>query len=226
MEGESGTPNIGFPTIDGAVFVNQRDWFRNTSWDAEIENAFSKKLARARDKRQYLRIQASTLASRCPEVALRLLDQYFALGEHFDIAQAHVDRATAYLRLNQPDSAILAYEAALAREASHPNLQTQAYLELPFLVAKERLSQHFDRAIALLETHKNRVTFPADRFRWNCAFALIRSEQGDRWAAQEAARRALAASSEDHSGFRYHPEVGLMMRIDEPLRKRLTELAA
>jgi hypothetical protein len=76
-DGESGTPNIGFPTIDGAVFVNQRDWFRNTSWDAKIENAFSKKLARARGKRQYLRIQASILASRCPEVALRLLDDGF-----------------------------------------------------------------------------------------------------------------------------------------------------
>jgi tetratricopeptide (TPR) repeat protein len=206
--------------------MNHGDWFRNTSWDPEIENAFFKKLARARDKCQYLRIQASTLASRSPDVALRLLDQYFSLGEHFDIAQAYVDRATAFLRLNQLDSAILAYEAALTREASHPNLQTQAYLELPFLVAKERLSQHYDRAMALLEAHKNRVTFPADRFRWNCALALIRSEQGDRWAAQEAARRALAASSEGHSGFRYHPEVGLVAKIDEPLRKRLNELAA
>jgi tetratricopeptide (TPR) repeat protein len=206
--------------------VNRGDWFRNTSWDPEIENAFFKKLARARDKCQYLRIQASTLSSRSPDVALRLLDQYFSLGEHFDIAQAYVDRATAFLRLNQLDSAILAYEAALAREASHPNVQTQAYLELPFLVAKERLSQHYDRAIALLETHENRVTFPVDRFRWNCAFALIRSEQGDRWAAREAARRALAASSEGHSGFRYHPEVGLVAKIDGPLRKRLTELAA
>ncbi len=96
--------------------MSHGDWFRNTSWDPEIENAFFKKLARARDKCQYLRIQASTLASRCPEVALRLLDKYFALGEHFDIAQAHVDRATAFLHLNQLDSAILAYEAALARE--------------------------------------------------------------------------------------------------------------
>jgi hypothetical protein len=80
--------------------VNHGDWFRNTSWDPEIENAFFKKLARARDKCQYLRVQASTLSSRSPDVALRLLDQYFSLGEHFDIAQAYVDRATAFLRLN------------------------------------------------------------------------------------------------------------------------------
>jgi hypothetical protein len=208
------------------AFVNQHDWFRNTSWDSEIEAAFFKKLARVKDKSQHLRIQASFLASRCPDVALRLLDQYFASGEHFDMAQAHVDRATAYLCLGQWASAVLAYEAALAREASHPHSQTQACLELPFLIAKERLSQHYDRAIALLEIHKKRLTFPVDRFRWNCAVALIRSEQGDRHAAQQSARVALVASKEAHSGFRQHPRIGLVVAMDESLRKRLTELAA
>jgi tetratricopeptide (TPR) repeat protein len=206
--------------------VNRHGWFRNTSWDPEIEAAFSKKLARAKDKSQYLRIQASTLASGFPQVALCLLDQYFELGEHLDMAQAYVDRATAYLSLDQVDSAIFAYEAALAREASHPNLQTQAYLDLPFLIATKHLSQHYDRAIALLGSHRNRLMFPIDRFRWNCAAALIRSEQGDLRAAQEAARNALAASAESKSGFRYHPGVGLVAGIDEALRERLSELAA
>jgi tetratricopeptide (TPR) repeat protein len=206
--------------------VSQHDWYRNSSWNLEIEAAFFKKLTRAKDKSQYLRIQASILASRCPQAALRLLEEYFALGEHFDIAQAHVDRATAFLCLGQLDAAVLAYEAALAREASHPNLQTQAYLELPFLIAKERLSQHYDRAVTLLETHKTRLTFPTDRFRWNCALALIRSEQCDRHAAREAARNALAATSEAHSGFRHHPRVGLVAKLDDSLRERLTELAA
>jgi hypothetical protein len=206
--------------------VNRHDWFRNTSWDPEIEDTFFKKLARAKNKSQYLRVQASILASHCPDVALRLLDQYFASGEHFDMAQAHVDRATAYFCLGQTTSAVLAYEAALAREASHPHSQTQACLELPFLIATERLSQHNDRAMALLEMHKNRITFPIERFRWNCALALIRSEQGDCRAAQQAARDALVASTEAHSGFPQHPRIGLAVAMDESLRKRLTELAA
>jgi hypothetical protein len=206
--------------------VNRHDWFRNTSWDPEIEAAFFKRLARAKDKSQYLRIQASTIASRFPEVALRLLDQYFASGEHSDTAQAYVDRATTYLCLGRLDSAVLAYEAALTREASCPNVQTQAYLELPFLIAKERLSQYYGMAMALLEANKSRLTFPVDRFRWNCALALIRSEQGDRHAAQQAARDALTASTEAHSGFRNHPRIGLVVTIDESLLKRLDELAA
>ena len=206
--------------------MKRHDWFRNTSWNPDIESTFFKKLARVKDKSQHLRIQASILASDCPDVALRLLDQYFASGEHFDMAQAHVDRATAYLYLGQLASAVLAYEAALAREARHPNSQTQACLELPLLIAKERLSQHYDRAIALLQAHKNHLTFPVDRFRWNCALALIRSEQGDRRAAQQAARDALSASNEAHSGFRHHPRIGLVAILDESLRTRLTELAA
>ena len=125
--------------------LKRHEWFRNTSWNSETEAAFFKKLARARDKSQYLRIQACTLADRCPEVALRLLDQYFATGKHFGVAQAHVDRATAYRCLNQLEAAIVAYEAALDVD---PTLSTQAYVELPFLIATERLSQHYDRAIS------------------------------------------------------------------------------
>jgi tetratricopeptide (TPR) repeat protein len=204
--------------------VGRDDWFRNTSWNREIEDAFYKKLARAKDKYQYLRIQASLLGSGYPEVALRLLDEYFALGDHLDAAQAHVQRAAAYLCLNQTDSAVLAYEAALAREVIFPNLRTRACLELPFLVATRRLSQYYERAIALLEANKDDLVFPADRFTWNCALALIRSEQGDRQGAREAAGRALGASSEMRSGLRYHPTVGLVGSIDASLRRRLKHL--
>jgi len=39
------------------------EWFRNVSWDVSIARRFEEKLARARKKEQYLRIQACTLAS-------------------------------------------------------------------------------------------------------------------------------------------------------------------
>lgn len=208
------------------TLVGRHDWYRSTSWNSEIEETFFKKLGRARDKSQYLRIQASILAPHHPEIALRLLEQYFALGDDFDIAQAHVDRATAFLHLNQLNSAILAYEAALTREANYPKLQTRAYIELPFLIATERLSQFYSRALSLLDTHKHRLMFPRDHFQWNCAIALIRSEQGDLLAAHDAAQRALEAALQVHSGFRYHPEVGLVGEMDASLRQRLMELVA
>jgi tetratricopeptide (TPR) repeat protein len=213
----------------GATAMSRHDWFRNRSWSPEIEDAFFRKLSRAKSKNQYLRSQASVLASQFPKVALRLLDHYFSLGEHLDMAQAHVIRAAAHISLNDFESAILAYEAAIKRESEYPNSRTRAHVELPFLIAKQRLSQHYDRAIALLAAQKSRkdqIVFPIDRFLGNCALALIRSEQGNQAEAQEAARRALAAASELHSGLQYHPTLGLVGDIDRSVRQRLSQLAA
>jgi len=77
--------------------VASDDWFRNKTWDAATASVFEEKLRRARKKEQYLRIQASTIARTYPDVAHSLLDRYFELSDDFDHAQAHVDRAMAFL---------------------------------------------------------------------------------------------------------------------------------
>jgi tetratricopeptide (TPR) repeat protein len=115
--------------------MGRDSWWRNTSWNAEIEAAFFTKLARARNKTWYLRNQARALASNCPEVALGLLDQYFALGGDLGQAEAHFYRARAYIALRNIDDAVLAFEAALAREDAVPNFRTWAFQELPVLIA-------------------------------------------------------------------------------------------
>ncbi len=202
------------------------DWFRHTEWNAETEAAFFGKLRRARDKKQYLRIQASMIAPHHPEVALRLLDQYFALGDHFDQAQAHVDRASAYLTLGDADRAIAAYEVALAREQDYPQLLTQAYLDLPFLIASRGIKSRYEQALQLLEQHRSQLTFPVDHFRWHATHGLIASAQGQTSAARAHARLALDAAAKDHSGFRYHPSVGLVGTCYEHIREQLSAAAA
>ncbi len=202
------------------------DWFRQTDWNEEIEAAFFAKLRRAREKQQYLRIQASTIAGRKPEVALRLLDEYFALGDHFDQAQAHADRASAYLALRDTKHAIAALEAALGREEQYPRLQTYAHLDLPFLIASQRIESRYEQALELLERYRARLTFPVDHFRWHAAYALILSAQAQTSSAREHARLALAAAAKDHSGFRYHPSVGLVGTKYEDIRHQLSVAAA
>src|SRR5262245_14257718 len=103
------------PLNCGVMRHTMPDWFRNTRWNASIEQAFDDKLRRARRKEQYLRIQASMLARSHPDAALALLARYFELPNDFDHAQAHVDRATAYLALGRVADAVGAYEAALER---------------------------------------------------------------------------------------------------------------
>jgi tetratricopeptide (TPR) repeat protein len=190
--------------------MGRDDWYRNTTWDADIGAQFSERLGRARQKSQYLRIQASMLADRRPDVALRLLDQYFSLGDHFDHAQAYVDRAKAQRAIGNVKAAIESYEDALSREAAYPRLLTQAYLELPCLIADLRLSDRYARALDVLDASQDRLMFASDRYLWNGARALIFFDRGDVSRARVAAKLALSAASESHSAFRYHPRVGLV----------------
>jgi tetratricopeptide (TPR) repeat protein len=196
------------------------DWFRNTTWNDSIERNFNEKLLRARRKQQYLRIQASTLARLHPEVALKLLDQYFSFKDEFDHAQAHVDRAKALLALGRISEALASYEAALAREVEFPNLQTQAFLDLPYLIATLDIREKFEYAMQLLERHKGRLTFPVDYFRWHAARALISAAEQDAVAAKAYAGHALEAAALGHSGFRNHPAIGLVtVQYDEVVKK-------
>jgi tetratricopeptide (TPR) repeat protein len=200
------------------------DWFRNTDWNACIEEAFFKKLARARRKAQYLRIQACTIAQQQPQVALRLLEQYFLLGDHFDDAQAYVDRATAYLSLGMTQEAFKAYEDALATEQCRPNYKTSAYIVYPFTIAVRGETGLYDRGLNLLDQHKGRLTFPIERFQWHAAQALIAADQQRSADARSHARQALAHAAQDHSGLQYHPDVGLVGAGYKKVRKRLEDM--
>ena len=204
--------------------MSSDDWFRNTEWNAESEAVFFAKLRRAKRKEQYLRIQASTLAASHPEVALRLLNEYFKLDDKFDHAQAHVDRATAHLAMGNSDGAIQSYEEALRREKEFPNLQTQAYLDLPYLIATRRVDRLYDRALQLLATFQSRLVFPVDHFRWHAATALILSVNGDLSEARSSACTALNWAGKTHSGFRYHPTIGLVGVKYDAVESVLTDL--
>lgn len=148
-------------------------WFRNTTWNEVVEQSFNEKLQRARRKEQYLRIQACILARSHLDAAVRLLDRYFSLKDNFDHAQAYVDRARAPLTLGRINEAVHSYSAALAREVEFPNLLTQAYLDLPYLIAARGIQEKCSFAMQLLEEPKARLMFPVDHFGRHVARALI-----------------------------------------------------
>jgi tetratricopeptide (TPR) repeat protein len=186
------------------------DWYRNTVWNDQTSNLFFTKLVRARDKSQYLRIQACTLAPAHPDVALELLQKYFALGEHFDQAQAYVDQATAYLALGNDQRAIEAYGRALAREREHPNVRTQAVIDLPFLIAIRRMREHYDTALDLVRQSSKDTLWPVTVFKQQATIALISADLGNQQAARDHAARAIEAAAAQNSRFRDHPTLGLV----------------
>jgi tetratricopeptide (TPR) repeat protein len=201
-----------------------RGWYRNSSWNADIESDFRQRLRRARDKSQYLRIQAFHLAESHPEVALSLLDQYFALGNHIDKAQAHVDRARAFVALNDFDAAISSYEEALAREREFPGWKTQAYLDYACLVTNVRATRLYVRAMEVLDVHRERPMFPVDQYRANGARAILLQELGRTAEARSFAELAMAAARKVGSGFRYHQHLGLVTGTDDEFGRRVAAL--
>jgi tetratricopeptide (TPR) repeat protein len=203
------------------------DWYRNTTWDAATELTFNEKLSRARRKGEYLRCQANGLAATFPEVSLQLLDRWFALNEPTLAADAFDIRARALLALGRIEEAIEAYEAALAREAVFPNVQTNTRLDLPLLIATRRIRQLYPRAVELAtrtETDESLMAFPLARFQCHAAQALISADSGSSTAARASAALALEAAAAQHSGFRHHPDVGLVGERDAELVEALKRI--
>lgn len=202
------------------------DWFRNKKWDAATESHFNEKLRRARDKAQPLRIQAGYLENSDPKAALALLDRYFAVGNHFDMATAFLHQAEAHLALGEQEEAVRSLEKALQRERDFPNVRTQAWSRFALLVAERKLEHLYDKALLVLkENPVSSLSFPVDGFLWNAAFALIANATGQRKHAVETAAKALEFSGLTHSGFRFHPDVGLVGPRYDELKHQLRRLA-
>ena len=210
----------------GEAAVARDDWYRNATWDDDIEAIFEQRLRRARDKSQYLRIQASYLAESHPPVALKLIERYFELGEHFDIAQAHVDRARAMLALGNLEGALASYEAALERELQSPFLRTQAYLDYGCLVVEAGPIELYARALEVLDAHQDRPMFPVDRYRAHGARAILLHHFTRIEDARAEACLAMKAAQETNSGFRYHPNLGLVQATQTAFAKRVAALSA
>jgi tetratricopeptide (TPR) repeat protein len=197
------------------------DWYRNANWNEEIAMRFEEKLRRSRNKNQYLRIQALTIAAEYPQVALDLLDRYFLLDESHDRALAHQTRAEAYLALGRIEDAIVAYEATLRQEAAKPNVGTWVSVEFPYLVAVRGLTPYFQRALEILASRTSALVFPVIRFKFHAARALILAAQGDVIQARLDAKTALNAAAEKRSEFERHPTLGLVSDTDEDVVRRL-----
>ncbi len=204
--------------------MDDKNWFRNETWDGTIADHFFKKLGRARDKAQYLKLQAWHLAESYPDVAHLLLDRYFEFPVDVFRSEAFTIRAKAYVAQGKIAEAISSYEDALAREAEFPNSLTHAFLDLPLLIVIQSLADKYQRATEILMMNKKRLTFPVEHFLWNAINALIAKQMLRLEESREFALCAMQAANTQHSGFRYHPDVGLVSDKYSDLLERIKAL--
>jgi tetratricopeptide (TPR) repeat protein len=203
--------------------MGRDDWYRNRDWDDAIAAAFEAKLARARDKAQYLRIQGSILKEAHPRVAIALLQRCVALDQEFHTAPALLDVAHAHYVLGEGEAALLALEGAMEQEERHPVARTSAPYDYAMLVALARDESRYARALTLLAV-QDEAMFASMDFQAEAARAIILDSLGDAASAREAASRALQAESVRAGWIPGHPDVGIVPNSDNPLSREIRRI--
>jgi tetratricopeptide (TPR) repeat protein len=212
--------------------MSKTEWFRRTTWsdaDREDFNAHLKRSRGARNKAQYLRIQACHLAEAGRHAeAIELLDRLFAeFPETFELAQSHAQKADALAALGQIAAAIEEYRAALQTERDFPQVRTNAWLHFGWLVVERELTDLYEEAARTLQEFRDvgGIMFAKTAYAYCAVQALLLAAGGDKARAREFARRALAEADKVHSGFRYHPTLGLVGSERHTFEERLKALA-
>ena len=154
------------------------DWFRNTTWNGDIEAAFEAKLSRARGKAQYLNLQAYTLLPAHPRAAAELCLRTIAIDDPAQTARAWLYLGTALAIDGDLDGAIEALEGAIEAEKRHPTYRTAAYLDQALLVAVGRRVDLYDLVMSRLIKERevpSSYQEPSALIAW----ALIGNERGE-----------------------------------------------
>ncbi len=215
--------------------MGRDNWYRRTTWTESDREAFFARLNRSRSastKDQYLRIQALYLQKVGTEemlrAALELLDLLLEQSpDSFQLASAYLQKAECLLALGDKAGAIEYFRKALQREREYPSVQTTAGLEFGWMIVEQGLSHLYDEALEAIQAYAERKPgpmFPYQRYVVNAVRAIIAEERGYHEIASELAQRALNAAAQTHSGFRYHPKVGLVQNTDNPIHCRLLEI--
>ena len=211
------------------------DWFRRKTWTVRDRDEFFTRLKRSRGsfhKAQYARIQAYKLITTRKRdaytAALELLDMILAeWREDAQLASVYDHRAECFLGLGDVARAVEAYRLVFQTQRVCKSELTMAHLDFGWLVVSAPLPELYDEAMAVLgEFHRETISFPVDRYRASAIQALILDARGQPEQARSYARIALQEEAAQHSGFRYHPTIGLVHAPDEKVHDRLQKLAA
>lgn len=208
------------------------DWFRKTTWSSSDEEDFYQRLSRSRGQRaEYLRIQAATLAatgdSKVSAPAKKLAHKYLEENpEGLFRSQAYLSIAKASETANETEDAICAYRAAADIEKHESRVRAAAHIDFLWFVATQGRRELFEEAMATSEAslQDTDLTFPAARFRYFGAIALISQAFGDHAHARRMAEDALEAAR-SRSPFGRHPDVGTVGDSYPAIRRVLERLA-
>jgi hypothetical protein len=204
------------------------DWYRRTNWTEEDQVAFFDRLNRSRsqhNKAQYLRIQAGYLEDDYPLEALKLLEILFnEYPEPSQLASAFLQKAHCLVSLSREDDSVEAFRDVLKYEEKYPKYQTEGYLDFPLFIITHKRKELYQEAKDILILYADRLMFPVDYYKYHTVLAVIEWQAKNIENAKAHVIEAKKASEEKQSGFRYHPNVGLVKEQDDEIQKEFKEI--
>jgi hypothetical protein len=137
--------------------------------------------------------------------------------------------ATCHAALGRDEEAVKQFRQGLVEEAKPGMQQTGLWGSFCWFVLQRGRVDLYEEARAAANAPGRHMLFPVDRYRLGAIESFSAVERGERGLAIDWARKALEAAEADHSGFRYHPKVGLVHeqgKSDEAIREELERLAS
>lgn len=207
------------------------EWFRNTTWDSDIEADFEARLKRSRGayhKAQYLRIQASYLLGSSDndiqQVGVRLMDRLIKdyPTEEFSTIFGHEQLGDYYFNLGDFDKASkhfrLVTEHYIATNTRGGTSAT-ADLKLAETILSANWTDKFDEAYSICKNFPlDKLTFNSEKYYYAVLTAQVCDRLNKRDEAKDFALTAIEISKITEPQFNRHKTVGLVRATEKQLR--------
>lgn len=206
------------------------EWFRNTTWDSDIEADFEVRLKRSRGayhKAQYLRIQASYLLGSSDndiqQVGVRLMDRLIKdyPTEEFNTTFGHEQFGDYYFKSGDFDKAAkhfrLVTENYIAKN-TRGGTSAIADLKLAETILTANWTDKFDEAYNICKNFPlDKLTFNSEKYYYAVLTAQVCDRLNKKDEAKDFALTAIEISKITEPQFNRHKTVGLVRATDKQL---------
>lgn len=194
--------------------MSKDDWFRLKTWTKEDKKNFFIRLNKSRsiyNKAQYLRIQALYLSEEYVLDAIELCE--LVIKEYPDpseISMAYYTLAGCYLKLGNYNNAIQSFRKAFNAMRDYPNSLNSSFLDYAYWAVVNKKTDLYDEVLSILIEFDKILLFPKDFYLKYGIQAIIDYERGNITKAKLECKKAFEYANKISSGFKYHPNIGLV----------------
>jgi hypothetical protein len=199
------------------------EWFRNTTWNKEIEATFELKLKRARggySKAQYLRIQASYLldSTEFAEIGINLMNRLFIEfpDEWSSVIPGHEQLGDYYFREGEFDLSEIEYLKVITFYHSNTRSNTSGMADIKladlilFTCQKDKYRFAYKLITDDFEKSKGKLILNDDKYFYCLTRSRLANSIGILPDSQNYAKLALDLSKVTEPQFPRHKSVGLV----------------